>query len=156
MRLCFVIPANRADKSYTPSFLMNWTDLVLKCAQKGHQVMVSQQNNRAECFTSSGSEVFDAYMCINPEVVFTPDDVLKMLESPHDVTGTVMMGNDAVNLTCGKRFDELDATVPYFEAEVEPSFVLIRQIPDGWNYEDKIKAHVDTSIRVGNRVTIVV
>ena len=155
MRLCFILPAP-AHEVYTPGFLLTWTDLVLKCAQKGHQVMVSQRETRKESFGSSGSEVFDGYMCINPEVVFTPDDVLRMLESPHDVTGAVMMGADAITLTCGKRFDELDTTVPYFEAELEPSFVLIRQIPDGWNYEDKIKAQIDTSLRVGNRVTLVV
>ena len=135
---------------------MNWTDLVLKCAQKGHQVMVSQRTTRKECFEMSGSEVFDAYMCINPEVVFMPEDVIKLLESPHDVTGAVMMSADAQTLTCGKKPDEIDATVPYFEAELDPSFVLVRQIPVGWNYTDVIKAHIDTSLRVGNRITLVV
>lgn len=156
MRLCFVIPSKRSDLSYTPSFLMNWTDLVLQCAQKGHQVMVSQQNTRAECFATSGSETFDAYLCIDPEVVFTPDDVFKLFESPHDITGAMMMSSNATTLTCGKRLDELTQTTdPYFEAEaLEPSFVLIRQVPAGWNYVDKIKAHVDVSVRVGNRVTL--
>jgi len=155
MRLCFVIPANRTDKTYTPSFLMNWTDLVLKCAQRGHQVMVSQQNTRADCFTSSGSETFDAYLCIDPDVLFTPDEVFKLLESPHDVTGALMMSSDAVNLTCGKRFEDVDTSEQYFETDaLEPSFVLIRQIPDGWNYTDKIKAHVDSSLRIGHRVTL--
>jgi hypothetical protein len=135
---------------------MNWTDLVLRCAQKGHQVMVSQQNTRAECFASSGSETFDAYLCIDPEVVFTPDDVFKLFESPHDVTGAMMMSVDAMTLTCGKRLDELThVSEPYIETEaLEPSFVLIRQVPAGWNYVDKIKAHVDVSLRVGNRVTL--
>lgn len=156
MRLCFVIPAKRNELSYTPSFLMNWTDLVLRCAQKGHQVMVSQMNTRAECFATSGSEAFDAYLCIDPEVVFTPDDVFKLLESPHDVTGAMMMSADTTTLTCGKRLDELvQVTVPYIETEaLEPSFVLIRQVPAGWNYVDAIKAHVDVSLRVGNRVTL--
>jgi hypothetical protein len=137
---------------------MNWTDLVLRCAQKGHQVMVSQQNTRAECFASSGSETFDAYMCIDPEVVFTPDDVFKLFESPHDVTGAMMMSPDAIHLTCGKRMDELSQmTEPYVETDaLDPSFILIRQIPSGWNYVDGIKAHVDRSLRVGNRVTLVV
>lgn len=155
MRLCFVIPSKRGELSYTPSFLMNWTDLVLKCAQKGHQVMVSQQNTRAECFTSSGSETFDAYLCIDPDVLFTPDEVFKLFESPHDITGALMMSSDAVTLTCGKRFDEVDTSEPYFETDgLEPSFVLIRQIPAGWNYDDKIKAHIDSSLRIGHRVIL--
>ena len=154
MRLCFVLPAPATDV-YTPSFLMNWTDLVLKCAQKGHQVMVSQRTTRKECFEMSGSEVFDAYMCINPEVVFMPEDVLKLLESLHDVTGAVMMSADAQTLTCGKKPEEV--TGEYMEVEqLDPSFVLVRQIPEGWNYTDAIKAHVDTSLRVGNRITLVV
>jgi hypothetical protein len=155
MRLCFVLPAPATDV-YTPSFLMIWTDLVLKCAQKGHQVMVSQRTTRKECFEMSGTEVFDAYMCIDPEVVFTPEDVIKLLESPHDVTGVVMMSSDAQTLTCGKKPEEITPG-EYIEVEhLDPSFVLVRQIPEGWNYTDAIKAHVDTSLRVGNRITLVV
>ena len=157
MRLCFVIPAPRGEKTYTPLFLMNWTDLILKCAQRGHQVIVSQQENRSACFTSTGTEVFDAYMCIDPEVVFIPEDVFKLLESPHDVTGAIMMSSDASTLTCGKRLELLPTGEQYMEVEaLEPSFVLVQKIPEGWNYTDKIKAHIDTSVRIGNRVTLII
>lgn len=138
---------------------MNWTDLILKCAQRGHQVIVSQQENRSACFTSTGTEVFDAYMCIDPEVVFMPEDVFKLLESPHDVTGAIMMSSDASTLTCGKRLELLPTgdTEQYMEVEaLEPSFVLVQKIPEGWNYTDKIKAHIDTSVRIGNRVTLII
>jgi hypothetical protein len=155
MRLCFVIPASRNDAVYTPNFLMNWTDLIMRCAQRGHQVMVSQQETRPNCFTMSSEEVFDAYLCIDPDVVFTPDDVFKLLESPHDVTGAMMMSSDASMLTCGKKLEELLHMGEYPEVDaLEPSFVLIRQIPEGWNYTDPIKAHIDTSLRVGHRVTL--
>ena len=154
MRLCFILPAP-ANEVYTPTFLMTWTDMVLKAAQKGHQVMVSQRPTRKECFTSSGTEVFDAYMCINPEVVFTPEDVFKLLESPHDVTCAVMVSNDAQTLTCGKTIEELQVN-DYTEVDVDPTFALVRQIPSDWNYEGTLNGHVDSHVRVGNRVTIVV
>lgn len=154
MRLCFVLPAKQSDQVYTSGFLMTWTDLFLKCVQRGHQVFVSQQDNRPECFTSSGTEVFDAYVCIDPDVIFTAADVFKLLESPHDVTGALMMSSDAAHLTCGKRPDEVSSD-QYMEVDaLEPSFVAIQKIPEGWNYTDKIKAHVDTSVRVGHRVTL--
>jgi hypothetical protein len=154
MRLCFVIPAKRSDTAYTPGFLMNWTDLVLKCAQRGHQVFVSQEDTRPECFNHSGTDVFDAYVCIDPDVVFASADVFKLLESPHDVTGALMMSGDAISLTCGKKPDEITSD-EYMEVNaLEPSFVVVQKIPEGWNYTDKIKAHIDTSIRIGHRVTL--
>jgi hypothetical protein len=155
MRLCFVLPS--ADEAvYTPTFLMNWTDLVMKCAQRGHQVMVSQRKTRGECFESSGTEVFDAYMCIDADVVFSPDDVLRLLESPHDVTCALRMAHDGQAYTCGKTPTDIQPTDEYIEATIDPGFLLVRQVPPGWNYTDPIKGHVDTRTRVGHRVTLVV
>jgi hypothetical protein len=137
------------DAVYTPTFLMNWTDLVMKCAQRGHQVLVSQRRTRAECFTSSGTDVFDGYMCIDADVVFSPDDVLRLLESPHDVTCALRMASDGQAYTCGKTLAEIQATDGQYRGEaVDPGFPLVRQVPAGWNYKDPIKGHVDTRVRV--------
>jgi hypothetical protein len=154
MKLCFILPGTE----YTPYFLMTWTDLIMKCAQRGHQVMVSQQATRAECFKTC-TEEFDAYMCIDPEAVFKPEDVLQLLESPHDATGVIMMSDSLNELTCGRTMESMihEHENRYFEVEkLQPSFVLLQKIPEGWNYVDPIPAHIDTKIRVGNRVTVVV
>ena len=107
MRLCFILPGD----TYSSYFLMVWTDLVLKCAQRGHAVMVSQKPTRRECFEMcGGEEKFDAYMCMDPNAMFKPDDVFKMLESPHDVTGAMMMSADLQTLTCGRTMESLVPT----------------------------------------------
>lgn len=155
MRVCFILPAPKDTLIYTNYFLMTWTDLVLKCAQKGHQVMVSQQPTIKECFDGASSETFDVYMCIDPTVVFNPDDVFKLLESPHDVTGSVMMSQDCRRLTCGRTMDAIVGADQYIEVEsLQPSWVLLRAIPEGWDFSSPIKGHVDTTIRVGNRQVV--
>jgi hypothetical protein len=153
MKLCFILPGSK----FSSYFLMVWTDLIMKCAQKGHEVMVSQQKTRPECFELCKDATYDAYMCINPEAVFKTEDVFALFESPHDTTGVVMMSPDLMNLTCGKLMENLIHEKEYAPAEkIEPSFVLLRTIPEGWNYLDPLPGHIDTRIRVGNEVTIVV
>lgn len=154
MKLCFILPGSE----FSAYFLMTWTDLVLKTAQRGHQVMVSQQKTRAECFKSC-TGTYDAYMCIDPEAVFKPEDVFRLIESPHDVTGVMMMSETLNELTCGRTMESMiqEHDNEYIEVDkLAPSFVLIHTIPEGWNYEDAIPAHIDPKIRVGNRVTVVV
>lgn len=152
MRLCFILPG----ETYSSHFLMTWTDLVLKCAQRGHQVMVAQKPTRAECFGVCADEKFEAYMCIDENVVFSPDDVFKMLESPHDVTGAVMMSSDLHNLTCGRTMESLIPTAEQYVAvdTVDPSWMLLHTIPADWNFTAPLAGQIDTSIRVGNRQTV--
>jgi hypothetical protein len=153
MKLCFILPGSE----YSAYFLMAWTDLVMKCAQRGHQIMVSQQNTRAECFNAC-TEKFDAYMCIDPEAVFTSENVFQLLESPHSVTGALMVSDGHGQLTCGRSMESMihEHENQYVEVEnLTPNFVLIQDIPEGWNYTDQIAGHVDTKIRVGNRITLV-
>lgn len=154
MKLCFILPGTE----YSAYFLMTWTDLITKCAQRGHQIMVSQQPTRAECFTTC-SDKFDAYMCISPEVVFKPDDVFQLLESPHPVTGAVMVADGYGQLTCGRTMESMihEHENDYIKVDrLDPSFMLIQDIPEGWNYTDPIPAHIDTKLRVGHRITVVV
>ena len=154
MKLCFILPGSE----YSAYFLMTWTDLVMKCAQRGHQIMVSQQRTRPECFKAC-TEKFDGYMCIDPAAVFKPEDIFQLLESPHPVTGVMMMSDSLSELTCGRSLESMvhEHDNNYIEVEkVTPSFMLIQDIPGGWNYTDPIPAHIDTRIRVGNRITVVV
>ena len=154
MRLCFIIPGT----SFPSYFLMSWTDLVTKCMQGGHQIYVSQQPTRQACF-SQCKEDFDAYVCIDPEVVFTPENIFRLLESPHDVTGAVMMSSDLHNLTCGKTMEDMihEHDNEYVEVDrIEPSMIVLHGIPEGWNFTDPVKGHIDTKTRVGHRITVTV
>lgn len=153
MRLCFILPGD----TYSSYFLMVWTDLVLKCAQRGHAVMVSQKPTRRECFEMCGEEAFDAYMCMDPNAMFKPDDVFKMLESPHDVTGAMMMSSDLQTLTCGRTMESLVSTGAQYIDEgmkIDPSWMLLHSVPADWNFTDPLPGHVDTTIRVGNRQVV--
>jgi len=152
MKLCFILPG----ETYSSYFLMVWTDLVLKCAQRGHEVMVSQRKTLKECFESCKSDSYEAYMCIDSSVVFTPDDVFKLIESPHDVTGSLMMSPDCRTLTCGRIMDYfIHTTEKYVEMEaIEPSWLLIRSIPPDWDFASPLKGFVDSTIRVGNRQVV--
>jgi hypothetical protein len=153
MKLCFILPGTK----FSSYFLMVWTDLVLKCAQKGHEVMVSQRKTRPECFDGCKDNTYDAYLCIDPEAVFKTEDVFTLFESPHDVTGVMMMSPDLMTLTCGKLMESLIHEKEYVSADrIDPSFVLLRTIPEGWNFTDPIAGFIDVRIRVGNEVTIVV
>lgn len=98
-------------------------------------------------------------MCIDPEAVFKPDDIFSLLESPHDTTGVLMMSSDLMHLTCGKLMENMihESGNEYMKVDrIEPSFLLLRQIPEGWNFTDPLPGHVDTRLRVGNEVTVVV
>ena len=153
MKLCFILPGSE----FSSYFLMVWTDLIMKCAQKGHEVMVSQRKTRPECFDMCKDMTYDAYMCIDADAVFKPEDIFNLFESPHDVTGAIMMTPDLMMLTCGRPADTVIHEKDYFQADkIEPSFLLIRQIPEGWNFMDPIAGHIDSRIRVGHEVTIVV
>lgn len=149
MRLCFILPGD----SYSGYFLMAWTDLVMKCAQRGHQVFVAQKPTRAECFATCASEEFDGYMCMDPSVVFTPDDVFHMLDSPHDTTCAMVMSPDCHQLTCGRTLESFVPTAERYLSvdKIDPTWIFIRSIPDGWNFTDSVPGYVDTSVRVGNR-----
>jgi len=128
----------------------------MKCAQKGHQIMVSQKPTRRECFEEAKTDQFDLYMCIDSSVVFQADDVFKMFESPHDVTGGLMMSADCYNLTCGRTMESLQHnTEVYVSNKIHPSWMLLQKIPDDWNYDDMLPGFLDTRVRTGNRQVVI-
>jgi hypothetical protein len=95
-------------------------------------------------------------MCIDPNAMFKPDDVFKMLESPHDVTGAMMMSSDLQTLTCGRTMESLVPTgAQYVDGvTIDPSWMLLHAVPTDWNFTDPLAGHVDTTIRVGNRQVV--
>ena len=107
MKIVFAMPG----REYSREFLLCWSDLLMQAAQKGHQVMISQQYSsvvhfaRAKCLGGDvlkgkdqkpfqGEMEYDAIMWIDSDIVFKPDDFFALLESPHDVTAGVYMMED--------------------------------------------------------------
>jgi hypothetical protein len=107
VRVVFAMPG----REYSREFLLCWSDLLMQAAQKGHQVMISQQYSsvvhfaRAKCLGGDvlkgkdqkpfqGEMDYDAIMWIDSDIVFKPDDFFNLLESPHDVTAGVYMMED--------------------------------------------------------------
>jgi hypothetical protein len=81
MKLVFCL----TGKTYSKDFLLERTDLVMRVASAGHQVMVSQQPTLSQCLAFPGTE-YDASMWIDSDVLFRPEDFFNLLESPHDIT----------------------------------------------------------------------
>lgn len=119
MKVIFALPG----KEYSREFLMSWTELMMQATAKGHQCMVSQNYSsvvhfaRAKCLGGDvlagpdqkpfqGKVDYDAVMWIDSDIVFKPDDFLKILESPHDVTAGLYMMEDMENFAVVKEWDE--------------------------------------------------
>ena len=123
MKILFCMPG----REYSREFLLCWSDLMMQCANKGHQVMISQQYSsvvhfaRAKCLGGDvlkgkdqkpfqGQMDYDVMMWIDSDIVFKPEDLFSLLESPHDVTAGVYMMEDLQNLATVKEWNK-----EYFE-----------------------------------------
>ena len=109
-------------KTYSREFILSWTDLMMKVASRGHQVMISQQYSscvhfsRAKCLGGDvlkgpdqkpfqGSVEYDVMMWIDSDIIFKPDDFFTILESPHDVTAGMYMMEDLAHFATVTRYD---------------------------------------------------
>jgi len=119
MKLIFCLPG----KSYSREFLLAWSDLLMQATNRGHQCMISQQYSsvvhfaRAKCLGGDvlkgpdqkpfqGQVDYDAIMWIDSDIVFKPEDLFRILESPHDVTAGYYMMEDLQNIAAVKDWDE--------------------------------------------------
>ena len=118
MKIVFCIPG----REFSRQFLLSWTQLLMECSKKGHEVMVSQHYSsvvhfaRAQCLGGNvlagedqkpfqGQVEYDYIMWIDSDIVFSPDDFLKLLDSPHGVTcGSYSV--DLQRLAVVKEWDE--------------------------------------------------
>ena len=123
MKIAFCMPG----RTYSREFLLCWSDLMMQCANKGHQVMISQQYSsvvhfaRAKCLGGDvlkgkdqkpfqGQMDYDVLMWIDSDILFKPEDLFALLESPHDVTAGVYMMEDLQHFATVKEWNK-----EYFE-----------------------------------------
>jgi hypothetical protein len=96
---------------------------MMQCANKGHQVMISQQYSsvvhfaRAKCLGGDvlkgkdqkpfqGQMDYDVMMWIDSDILFKPEDLFSLLESPHDVTAGVYMMEDLQHFATVKEWNK--------------------------------------------------
>ena len=105
IRVIFCMPG----RTYDRTFLLAWSQLLMSCAKRGIEIVISQNYSsvvhfaRAKCLGGDarkgpgqkpfqGELDYDYIMWIDSDIVFNDEDFFKLLESPHDVTcGRYMM-----------------------------------------------------------------
>jgi hypothetical protein len=119
MKIIFCMPG----REYSREFLLGWSDLLMQATSRGHQVMISQQYSsvvhfaRAKCLGGDvlkgpdqkpfqGSVDYDVMVWIDSDIVFKPDDLFSLIESPHDVTAGLYMMEDLQHFAVVKDWDE--------------------------------------------------
>jgi len=118
MRIVFALPG----PSFSREFLINWSRILSYCTSKGHEVIISAHFSsmvhfaRAKCFgydvtrgadqkPFGGDVEYDVIVCIDSDVLASPEDVQKLLDSPHDVTAGLYMMADNTHFATVKEWD---------------------------------------------------
>ena len=118
MKIIFCMPG----RTYTREFLLAWSDLLMQASQKGHQVMISQQYSsvvhfaRAKCLGGDvlkgpdqkpfqGNVEYDIMIWIDSDILFKPQDIFDLIESPHDVTAGMYMMEDLQHFATVKEWN---------------------------------------------------
>jgi len=165
VNVVFCLPGS----SYSREFLLSWTDLVMRVASRGHHVAVSQQPTRSACLTPISGTEYDVAMLIDSDIVFRPDDFFTLLESPHDVTAGLYLKEPTLaspepsfhgtSLTPGDvgtdQYVQLDSAG--FGFMLMRKGVIETKEPKFWDGPAWTgEVQVDTTVRVGHRVEIVI
>jgi len=129
---------------------------MMQCANKGHQVMISQQYSsvvhfaRAKCLGGDvlkgkdqkpfqGQMDYDVMMWIDSDILFKPEDLFSLLESPHDVTAGVYMMEDLQHFATvkewNKEFFEKKGTFKFLRPDDiigSPQYIQVAYTGMGW------------------------
>lgn len=123
MKIVFCLPG----LDYSREFLAAWSELLLVTMRHGHQVMLSQQYSsfvpfaRAKCLGADvlagpdqkpfqGEVAYDVMVWIDSDVLFTPEMIEALLDSPHPVTAAPYLMEDQKHFAAVKHWD-----VEYFK-----------------------------------------
>lgn len=109
-------------RSFSGKFLSCWTNLISECAKHNIRALVNIQYSsmvhfaRAKCLGADVSRgekqkpfqgliEYDYIFWIDSDVLFTPDQVLALINSPHDVTCGMYMMEDMSHFAVVKKWD---------------------------------------------------
>lgn len=119
MKIAFCLPG----REYSREFIICWTQLLIEVSKKGHDIIISQQYSsvvhfaRAKCLGGDvmkglnqkpfqGQVDYDVIMWIDSDIVFTPEDFFKLIDSPHDVTSGMYLMEDGQHVAVVEKWDE--------------------------------------------------
>ena len=157
MKIIFCLPG----KQFSNNFLTSWSMLLVACIRNGHEVIISQNYSsvvhfaRALCLGGDvlagttqkpfqGKLEYDYIMWIDSDMVFSPEEFLPMLESPHSITcGLYRMQNMthfAVVKTWDTEYFKEKGTFPFLSVEEfkkykedkEPRYMEVDYAGMGW------------------------
>jgi hypothetical protein len=165
VKIVFCLPG----KSYSREFLLSWTDLIMQTASRGHQVAVSQQLTRENCVAPIVGTEYDFAMFISSDIVFRPGDFFSLLESPHDVTAGLYLKEP----TLANPEPSFEGTSFNPDNIVSDNYIKVDKSAFGWlllqksvvestdmsvwNKSEYVgEVYIDTKVRVGHRVEIVI
>ena len=165
MKVVFCLPG----KTYSREFLMAWTDLMMQTASRGHHAIVSQQPTITECLSPLTDAEYDVAMFIGSDIIFRPEDFFALLESPHDITTGLYLNEPTLSspepMFAGVNLKPDDVSSEQY-MKVERSglgWLLVRKdvVNDSSFDKDTFVSsshdiYVDTKVRVGHRVEIVI
>lgn len=132
----FCVPGNQ----FSNRFLTSWTATMVALVQKNYRFLLVNQYSsvvhyaRAKCLGGdiSGGEDqkpyqgeidYDYIFWIDSDIVFTPEQVFAMIESPHDVTSALYMMDDAQHFAVVKKWD-----LEYFKKNKHFEFLKMEDI----------------------------
>lgn len=118
MKIVFCLPGF----DYSREFLLCWSELLVSLMQQGHQFVVSQQYSsfvpyaRAKCLGCDvmagpdqkpfqGKLDYDVMVWIDSDVLFTPDMIVALLNSPHPVTAGLYLMEDQTHFATVREWD---------------------------------------------------
>jgi len=158
MKIIFCLPGDQ----YSNNFLICWSELLLTCLQKGHQILLSQNYSSVVHFARSlclGGDLlrginqkpfnekidYDYIMWVDSDMVFSHEDFLKLLESPHDITSGLYRMADRKNFATVKNMDDnlllenghyeflsVDELLKYKEDETNDRYLSVGYTGMGW------------------------
>ncbi len=111
--IIFCIPGNK----FNSAFLLNWSELLLKCLINNYRPILCQENDRnifiernkclggnilennKEQMPFQGNIEYDYIVWINPNVIFSFEDFEKIIKSDYDVTSGVYTLNNTLGIS---------------------------------------------------------
>lgn len=132
----FCIPG----RSFSGRFLTCWTNLISECMKLNISIMVSNQYSsmvhfaRSKCLggdVSKGADQkpfqgqvnYDFLVWIDSDIVFSPEQIFNLIESPHDVTCGLYMMEDMQHFAVVKKWD-----IEYFKKHSTFRFLTTKDV----------------------------
>lgn len=140
-KLVFCLPG----REYSRQFLMGWTRLMLSLFQQGHEIVVSQNYSSVVHFARTlclggdvlagagqkpfqGKVEYDAIIWIDSDVLFNPQQIVDLINSPHPVTCGMYMMEDLTHFAAVKEWD-----TDYFGSKGTFKFLTPKEVEDWAN-----------------------